>query len=166
MRAPTVSPLMKWVFIGLTVYPATSGAEIFSFIEPGPMSELWLNPGFYSYHFQREKKLNNNNFGLGGEYRFSTVSAFLFGEIDNSDRKTSHYVGWYWRPVGVGPVRLGAIAGAMDGYPKMVNGGWFFAVIPTAGIEYKNVGANLMYVPSYRDRLYGTISFQVKFKVY
>ncbi len=150
--------------IGLAAISFTSGAETFSIVESKPMSELWLNPGLYSYHFQREKGLNNNNFGLGGEYRFSTVSSVTLGVFDNSDRKTSHYAGWYWQPLELGPVHLGAVVGAMNGYPKMVNGGWFFAFIPTASIEYKNVGANLMYVPSYQDRLYGAISLQLKLR--
>ncbi len=54
----------------------------------------------------------------------------------------------------------------MDGYPKMKNGDWFLAMIPTASFEYKNFGANIMYVPSYQDRLYGAISVQLKFKVF
>jgi hypothetical protein len=166
MLLKSIKLLKIGVFIGLFAISCTSGAEIFSIIESKPISELWLNPGLYSYHFQREKDLNNKNFGLGGEYRISTVSSVTLGLIDNSDRKTSHYAGWYWQPLGVGPVRFGAVVGAMDGYPKMVNGGWFFAFIPTASFEYKNVGANLMYVPSYKDRLYGAISLQLKFKMF
>jgi hypothetical protein len=166
MQALPISWLIRLAFIGLTFFSVTSSADTFSLIESKPISELWLNPGFLSYHFQREKGLNNENYGLGGEYRYSTVSSLTLGEIYNSDRKTSYYAGWYWQPIGVGPVRLGAVFGAMDGYPKMVNGGWFFAFIPTASYEYKNVGANLMYVPSYQDRLYGAISLQLKLKVY
>ena len=48
----------------------------------------------------------------------------------------------------------------------MLDGGWFIAVIPAASFEYKNVGANLMFVPSYKDRLYGAISLQLKFRVF
>ena len=158
--------LTKLAFIGLAAISFTSNAEIFSLIDSKPISEAWLNPGFYSYHFQREKGLNNNNLGFGGEYRYSTVSSVTLGFIDNSDRQTSRYVGWYWQPLGVGPARIGAVVGAMNGYPKMVNGGWFIAVIPTATIEYRNFGANLMVVPSYQDRLYGAISLQLKLKVY
>jgi hypothetical protein len=163
-------PFKNWLktlaYIGLVSIPLTSSAEIFSIIESKPISELWLNPGFYSYHFQREKGRNNNNLGVGGDYRFSTVSSLTLGIFDNSDRLTSRYVGWYWQPVGLGPVRFGAVVGTMDGYPFMVNGGWFFAFIPTASMEYKSVGANLTYVPSYKDRLYGAISLQLKFRVF
>jgi hypothetical protein len=155
--------------IGLTLSPAVSAAETSGFIsivEPKPVSELWLNPGFYSYHFQKDKGLNNSDFGFGGEYRFSTVSSVTLGVFDNSDRQNSRYVGWYWHPLESGPVRFGAVVGAIDGYPHMLNGGWFIAVIPTASIEYKNIGANLLFVPSYKDRLYGAISLQLKFRVF
>jgi hypothetical protein len=125
-----------------------------------------LNPGSYSYHFQKDKGLNNNNSGLGGEYRYSTVSSVTLGVLDNSDRQTSRYAGWYWQPLELGPVRLGAVVGGMDGYPKMRNGGWFVVAIPTASLEYKYIGANLMFIPGYKDRLYGAISLQLKIKVF
>jgi hypothetical protein len=166
MKFRPIKLLSLLACIGLTSVSCPSGAEVFSVIESKPISEVWLNPGFISYHFQKEKGLNNNNFGLGGEYRFSTVSSVTLGLINNSDRQTSHYAGWYWQPLAAGPVRLGAVVGAMDGYPKMLEGGWFLAVIPTASFEYKNVGANLLFVPSYKDRLYGAISLQMKVKIY
>jgi hypothetical protein len=155
--------------IGLTLAPIVSAAETTGFIsiaESKPISELWLNPGFYSYHFQKDKGLNNSNFGLGGEYRYSTVSSVTLGIFDNSDRQTSRYVGWYWQPLEFGPLRFGAVVGAVDGYPHMLDGGWFIAVIPTASIQYKLIGANLMFVPSYKDRLYGAISLQLKLRVF
>ncbi|MEO8331142.1 MAG: hypothetical protein ABI479_01815 [Gallionella sp.] len=157
------------VVVGLALTPAISVAEtpgFFSVIESKPVGELWLNPGFYSYHFEKDKGLENRNFGLGGEYRYSTVSSITLGVFDNSDRQTSHYAGWYWQPLGLGQVRLGAVVGAIDGYPNMLNGGWFFAVIPTASIEYDKLGVNMLFVPGYKDRLYGAISLQLKFRLY
>jgi hypothetical protein len=151
---------------GVLIFSGVANAQFFSLLEPKPVSELWLNPGFYSFHFQKDKGLNNNNLGLGVEYRYSTVGSITLGFINNSDRQTSHYAGWYWQPVGMGSVHLGAVVGAMDGYPRMLNGGWFLAVIPTASIEYKKFGANIMFVPSYKDRLYGAISVQLKVKMY
>ena len=158
--------LKTLVCLGLASISLTSSAEIFSAIESKPISELWLNPGFYSHHFQTDKGLNNNNLGLGAEYRYSTTSSVTIGAFDNSDRQTSRYAGWYWQPLALGPVRLGAVVGAMDGYPKMKNGGWFFAAIPTASFEYQNFGANVAFVPGYKDRLYGAISLQLKLKVF
>lgn len=152
--------------IGLILISSTSSADTFSFIEPKPVSELWLNPGFYSYHPQKDKGLSNDNFGLGGEYRYSAANSVTLGVFDNSDRQTSHYAGWYWQPLGWGQVRFGAVVGAIDGYPKMRSGGWFFAAIPAASIEYKNIGANLLFIPGYKGRTYGSISLQLKLRVF
>jgi hypothetical protein len=152
--------------IGLCFISFTSNAKTFSVIESKPISELWLNPGVYSYHFQRDKDFNNNNYGLGAEYRYSTVGPIMVGGFYNSDRYTSHYVAWHWQPLGLGPVRFGAVVGAIDGYPKMLDGGWFFAVIPTVGIDYENIGASLLLIPSYQNRLHGAISLQLKLRVF
>jgi hypothetical protein len=152
--------------IGLCFISFTSNAKTFLVIESKPISELWLNPGVYSYHFQRDKGFNNNNYGLGAEYRYSTVGSIMVGGFYNSDRYTSHYVAWHWQPLGLGPVRFGAVVGAIDGYPKMLDGGWFFAVIPTVGIDYENIGASLLLVPSYQNRLHGAISLQLKLRVF
>jgi hypothetical protein len=173
-------PNMKFpkvlIFISLALVPAISVAEpqvttaetknFFSWVESKPINELWLNPGFYSYHFNKNKGLENNNYGVGGDYRFSTVSALAIGVLHNSDKRISHYIGWYWQPVGVGPFRLGVVAGALNGYPNMLNGGWFIALIPSASVEYKNVGVNMLFTPGYKDRLYGAISLQLKLRVF
>ncbi|MGB8517425.1 MAG: hypothetical protein WCD45_06010 [Gallionella sp.] len=142
-----------------------ANAADFKFIDSKPISEFWLNAGFISHHFQTDKGLNNNNYGIGGEYRYSTTNSITAGEFYNSDRQTSHYVGWYWQPVSYGPLRLGAVAGGFDGYPKMRNGGWFLAAIPMVSVEYKSVGMNLAIVPTYQNRLYGALSFQFKVKL-
>jgi len=149
--------------------PASAHAaegELFGLLENKPLSETWLNAGFYSYHFNRDKGLNGNNLGFGAEYRFSTVASATAGRFYNSDREYSNYVGVYYQPVYIGPVRLGLVAGGFNGYPKMRRGDWFLAAIPVASIEYKNVGLNLAVIPSYKDRLYGALSFQLKIKVF
>jgi len=161
--------ISKFILLGLILIPGISTAEqsgYFSIIESKVINEFWLNPGFYSQHFQKDKGHNNRNIGVGTEYRYSTVSSVTLGLFDNSDRQISHYVGWYWQPVGMGSIRLGAVVGAIDGYPEMLDGGWFAAVIPAASIELHNIGANLLFIPSYKDRLYGAISFQFKLRLH
>jgi len=156
------------IFISLVSISAVASSEtngFFSIVEHKPISEVWLNPGFYTYHFQNDKGLNNTNYGLGGEYRFSKASSLTLGVFDNSDSQTSRYVGWYWQPLGVGPVRVGAVFGALDGYPKMLDGGWFLAVIPAASIEYRYFGANILFMPSFQDKFYGAVSLQLKLRV-
>ncbi len=135
-------------------------------IDSNPLNEVWLNAGFYSYHFQRDKGLNDSNPGAGAEYRFSTVSSLTAGRFYNSDRKYSNYAGIYYQPVAIGNLRLGAVVGGFSGYPRMRNGGWFVAAIPVASFEYRRFGVNLMIVPSYKDRLYGAVSVQLKLKVF
>ncbi|MES2299833.1 MAG: hypothetical protein V4582_22530 [Pseudomonadota bacterium] len=130
-----------------------------------PLSELWLNGGFYSYHFQRDKDLNDRNPGLGLEYRISTVTSATVGRFYNSDRRYSNYAGLYYQPFAIGPVRLGAVLGGFDGYPKMRDGGWFLAAIPAASMEFGRFGMHLAVVPTYKDRLYGAISVSLRVKL-
>ncbi len=144
---------------------ASLHAQTLETITPAPLAELWVNPGFYSYHLQRNKGLNDSNPGLGAEYRFSNVASVTLGRFYNSDRAYSNCAGVYYQPWQIGPVRLGAVAGGFSGYPKMRNGGWFLAAIPTASFEYQRVGINVAVVPTYKDRLYGAISVQLKFKL-
>ncbi|MET0265348.1 MAG: hypothetical protein ABW202_07025 [Duganella sp.] len=145
---------------------ASALADTFETIESAPLKEVWLNAGFYSYHFDRDRGLSDENPGIGAEYRFSTVASATVGRFRNSDRAYSNYVGVYYQPFKIGPVRLGAVVGAFDGYPRMRDGGWFPAAIPTASFEYQRVGVNVAIVPKYKDRLYGALSVQLKFKIY
>ena len=145
-----------------------SNAETWTYIsraEDTPLNELWLNAGFFTYHFQNNLHLNSNNLGLGGEYRYSTTSSILLGEFHNSDWHTSDYAGWYWRPVTAGSLSFGAVMGAIDGYPKFANGGWFPMLIPAASYDYKNIGANIVVIPNYKEQLHGGISLQFKVKL-
>lgn len=161
--------LKTLICIGLVSTSATSAAEdwgSFALVEPTPISELWLNAGFYSYHFQKDKGFNNQNWGLGGEYRYSTTSSIVAGSSYNSVRRTSHYAGWHWHPLALGPIHFGVVAGGVNGYPGANNGGWFPVVIPAASFEYKSVGANLILIPRVNNVVYGAISLQIKIKLY
>ena len=157
--------MQKIILICALLAPAAH-ADTFTFIDAQPRSELWLNAGFFSHHFQQTAGFNNRNLGFGGEYRYSTVSSITAGEFYNSDRRTSHYLGWYWQPVQIGVVRAGLVAGGLDGYPMMQNGGWFLAAIPMLSMEYQRVGANLAIVPSYQNRLHGALALQLKVKLF
>lgn len=146
--------------------PLAHGADFFTKIDPAPTSELWIDTGFYTAHFDGDKDLNNNNKGLALEYRFSGTLAATGGRFYNSDRAWSNYAGVIWQPYAVGPVRVGLALAAFDGYPKTRDGGWFPGVIPTLTYEYDRVGVNVGIIPNYKDRLYGGISFQLKFKLF
>ena len=132
---------------------------------PATMADVWLNPGFYSYHFDKEKNLNNNNHGFGVEAPISKTYSLTAGVFENSNRATSHYIGAYVMPFQRGAFKAGAAVGAFDGYPNMREGGWFPAIVPTMAIEGRRVGLNISYTPKGGDKINSALSFQVKFNV-
>lgn len=158
--------LFAALMAALVLAPAIARADSFHLADPKPLDELWMNAGFYSYHFQHDINLDSNNIGLGFEYRYTTVNSVTAGRFHNSDLQMSEYVAWYWQPITWGPVRLGGIAGMIDGYPQMQNGAWFPLLLPVASLEYKRIGLNLTIIPSYQSRLHGSVSLQFKFKLY
>ena len=127
-------------------------------------SRLWLNAGFYSAHFVTDKGLRNANPGLGFEYRIDEDWSATAGRFINSDNTNASYVGAYYQPWRLGSLKLGVVGGAFNGYPKAFNGGWFPAIIPTASLESGHWGLNAALVPPLKDRLYGALSFQLKFR--
>jgi len=128
-------------------------------------SRLWVNAGFYSAHFDTDKGLRNANPGLGLEYKIDDTWSATAGRFINSDNAHSSYVGAYYQPWTLAGAKLGVVGGAFNGYPKAVNGGWFPAVIPVATWEGERVGLNVALVPPLKDRLYGALSFQIKFRL-
>jgi hypothetical protein len=145
--------------------PLAQGGDYFTRIEPAPAREFWLASGFGTLHFNRDMGLSGSNVGIGAEYRLRSDVALTAGHFRNSDRESSSYLGALWQPVALGPVRLGAVVAGFNGYPRMRDGGWFPAVIPVATVEYKRVGMNIGFVPSYKDRLYGGVSVQLKVRL-
>ncbi len=158
---------MRALFLSvLLAAPVAQADDLLTKIDPGLRSEFWLDTGFATAHFDSDKDLNGANKGLGAEYRWSGTMAATVGRFYNSDRQWSNYAGVIWQPYAVGPVRVGVAVAAFDGYPNMRNGGWFPAAIPTLTYEYKRVGLNVGIIPTYKDRLYGGVSFQLKFKLF
>ena len=64
-----------------------------------------------------------------------------------------------------GAFKAGAAVGAFNGYPKMHEGGWFPAVIPSMAIEGRRVGLNVFLIPKIGDKVNSALSFQVKFNI-
>ena len=129
------------------------------------VNRLWLNAGFYSAHFDTGKGLRNANPGLGFEYKLDDNWSATAGRFMNSDNAHSNYIGAYYQPWTVAGAKLGVVGGAFNGYPKAFNGGWFPAVIPVATWEGERFGLNVALVPPLKDRLYGAVSFQLKFRL-
>jgi hypothetical protein len=138
----------------------------FDVIKPSIKNEFWLNPGLLSYHFDRVTDFNSINYGIGGEYKFSSVASLTAGNFRNSNYHPSNYLGIYWQPIAIGPVNIGLVAGFFNGYQNNNNGGWFPAILPALTIEGKWVGVNLIVIPTIGDRVSGAMSLQFKFKVF
>lgn len=132
---------------------------------PAALADVWINPGFYSHHFDKSKDLNDNNRGLGVEASINSTYSLTAGVFENSNRATSRYVGAYVMPFKMGAFKAGAAVGAFDGYPNMRDGGWFAAAIPTVAIEGQRVGLNISYTPKIGDKVNSALSFQIKFNI-
>lgn len=152
-------PLAKALMLGLVglVACGTARAEI-------NLSKVWLNPGFYSAHFDSNKGLRNANPGLGIEYAIDETYTLTAGRFLNSDNAHSNYLGTYYQAWRWGNFKWGVVGGVFNGYPKAFDGGWFPAVLPVMSWESQHLGMNVMLVPPLKDRLYGAVSFQVKYR--
>ena len=128
------------------------------------LSKVWLNAGFYSAHFDSNKGLRNANPGLGIEYQIDEKLALTAGRFMNSDSAHSNYLGAYYQPMRFDNFKFGIVGGVFNGYPKAFDGGWFPAVIPVLSWESHQLGMNVMLVPPLKDRLYGAVSFQLKYR--
>jgi hypothetical protein len=162
---------LKWMFLAVTFCalsaPAkTQASEYFSIAKHETQSELWLNPGMLSYHFDRDRSFNSRNVGFGAEYRYSSVASVTLGTYRNSYYESSNYIGAYWQPIQLGLFKFGAVAGVFNGYSKTNDGGWFPALIPALTYEGELFGVNLLMVPSIPDKVAGSLSVQFKFKAF
>jgi len=126
--------------------------------------QTWVNLGGFSRHFASNKGYNENNLGLGLEYRTSPELSYMAGAYYNSVRKTTSYAAVNWQPWQLGPVKLGAALGVMNGYPSLANGGSFFAALPMATIEGRHFGINLGVVPSI-GKVDGAVILQFKLRL-
>jgi hypothetical protein len=172
IRKKFKAALLSTVTIALisSLYSAKSYADnsssLVGIVPAEPKSQLWINPGLASYHFQQDKNFNNANWGGGLEYRFNTVASVTAGRFYNSDRAYSNYAGVYYQPIAIGPIKIGAVIGGFNGYPTTNNGGWFAAALPALTWEGDLVGANVFIIPTVGDRVHGAISLQLKLKIF
>lgn len=165
---------MRTFGIALTALALGAALPAFAQSAPAPADspqwqdrsgEVWLNVGGFSRHFARNKGYNENNLGLGAEYRTSPEVSYMAGAYDNSMRKTTTYAAVNWQPWSVGPIKLGATLGVMDGYPSMARGGTFFAALPMATWEGERFGINVGIIPSV-GKIDGAVIVQFKVRVH
>lgn len=126
---------------------------------------LWVNVGGFSRHFDRDAGFNENNRGIGLEYRASEDVSLMAGRYFNSVRRNTNYAGVMYQPLRIGDVRIGLTAGLMTGYPNMNDGAAFFAAIPMASYEFRRVGINFGVIPSV-GKVEGTLLLQIKVRAF
>ncbi len=136
---------------------------------PDNAPQVWLTSGFISHHFKRDAGYNERNYGLGAELRFDEINTVAAGVYRNSVRHTTHYLHFVWTPLELGPFRLGAAVGMIDGYPQLNNGSTAFAVMPVASTYFKvlshDAGLNLVYIPTIAQRVDGALALQLKIRI-
>jgi hypothetical protein len=135
-----------------------------------PATQVWVNPGVYALHFDRDKDLRDDNIGLGVELAVLPAHAFMAGSYINSNRARSRYGAYAWRPLqyrfwGL-DLLAGIVVGAFDGYPNYRDGGWFLAPLPLLALEGRRLGANLSLIPTLPGRLDGAFAVQLKLRVW
>lgn len=153
--------------VALAAGPSVAaGAATDSAIPADYTTQVWINPGIHSFHFDRHKDLRENNYGLGIEAAVTPEHVLAAGRYRNSNDRMSSYAAYTWRPLQWGPLRLGVMLAAFDGYPNMRDGGWFAAVLPAASLEFDRLGVNFTIVPTYQDKLNGAFAVQLKLRVW
>lgn len=155
---------------------ATACAALCGAAFPGPAQaadlapQVWINPGMYSYHFDRDADYREDNTGFGVEVLLTDDHALMAGSFINSDRQRSHYGLYEWRPLhwplwGV-KLSAGLGVGVWDGYPKYRDGAWFAAALPLLSVEGERLGVNLAFVPTIANRMSGALSIQLKLRLW
>ena len=156
--------LLRVLFLFLAALSSTRAADT----EPSP--QVWLNPGFFSWHFDSDKDFRHDNWGVGVEVVLAPDHAVMAGNYINSDGERSRYAAYQWRPLHWRPYNVDVSAGialsVIDGYPRMNNGGWFMALLPLLAVEGKRVGVNFSVVPTIKDKVDGAVVLQIKLRVW
>lgn len=133
------------------------------------LPRVWLTPGMYSLHFNRNKGLRNANPGVGIEVNWAPDYAVFAGTYINSNNARSRYVAGAWRPLhghflGL-EVSAGVVGALIDGYPHYRHGGWFVAPLPVVSLEGRRFGVDLSLIPTLPGRVDGALSFQFKLRL-
>ena len=158
---------LQWpAFFFVSLLAAASGAQAADPVTP----QVWLNPGIFSYHFDRSKDLREDNVGFGAEVVLHDDHSLLAGSIINSDRQRSRYGAYHWRPLHwrIADLRVsaGLAVGVFDGYPRYRDGGWFVAPLPLLAVEGERFGVNIAIIPTLGNRLNGAVAIQFKMRVW
>ena len=109
--------LLQWLILTCATFAAAGASAQDSQKVFAP--QVWLNPGTFSIHFDRDKDLREDNTGFGAEVALASDHVLAAGSFINSNRRRSRFGAYYWRPLHWQPagikVHAGIAAGAFDG---------------------------------------------------
>lgn len=110
---------------------------------------LWVTPGFLSYHVDRDAGYRNRNYGYGVQTDLSDQMSLMAGSYINSDNNRSDYVGLSWQPLSWHSIKIGVATGVLNGYRNKRGGGGgaFTMVVPWVSIRNKRIGVNFTLMP-------------------
>lgn len=151
----------RYVRKGLTLWMVALGAVLFLTQCDAQGEDLWLSATVKSYHGNRDRGYNENNFGLGFETTIGKDLRAVGGFYENSYYHTTLYAGAAWLPLHAGPVHGGLLIAGATGYEN-----WPVrpVVLPTIAVEGKTFGANVGIMPSL-NRGIGVIGLQLKVRI-
>lgn len=162
MKSNKFLALLALLLAGTAALPCRAGEN------PPFRTEIWINGGVLSYHFERDKDYREQNWGFGAEALLAPRHVVLAGQYLNSENARSHYLGYEYRPYirypGGVRVSFGIAFAAVDGYPSTRDGNWFPAAIPKLNVEGKRVGASLLLLPNFKQG--PAIALELKLKVW
>lgn len=125
--------------------------------------ETWFVSTVASYHYNTDKKYEQQNWGFGIEQKLADNFAVIAGGYRNSNRRDSMYFGAAWAPVQIyGPLRLGVAAMMVGGYETPKNTEVLKAAFPFLTAEYKGFGFNIPIIPPVSGTTPGVIGLQFK----
>jgi len=105
----------------------------------------WVDVNGISYHFKREPKHNERNWGVGLTFPLSEKTAVAVGSYKNSNWRQTTYAWYEYTPWTIGPVKVGFLGGGVTGYRSGNN------VMPAAGLLFTTrsdkVGFNVVCLP-------------------
>lgn len=164
-----------YVALALLLLAATASAQEASSTSTsgeraGP--EWWVDVNVASYHFGNAdgylgpgEHFNQANYGAGVEVQWQPRHAASAGYYRNSVYADSWYALYHYTPLSLGRfVRVGAMVGLVSGYPGYNDGKAAPAGALVAKIEYRRVGANVIYLPHVPGSTPDTLGLQLKYR--
>ncbi|WP_133478819.1 hypothetical protein [Cognatilysobacter segetis] len=135
--------------------------------------EWWADVNVASHHFGSADEFlgpgehfNQSNYGAGLEWEWRPRHGASIGYYRNSVYEDSWYALYHYTPLALGRhVRVGAMVGLVNGYPGYNGGDAAPAGALVAKIEYRRIGANLIYLPHVPGSTPNTLGLQLKFRL-